>query len=775
MVYSESDTRAKFIDPMLKNSWRTEDYIIREHYFTDGRKLLGNKRWPRCFADYILKSNGINLAIVEAKSLDKEPTEWLEQVKQYGKKLHIRFVYSTNGEKIYEFDLQSGRGEFIEHYPTPEALYSRVIGPQEVLKQHILSQPYYLTGGMKPRYYQEIAIQKALEAIADGKERALLTLATGTGKTFIAFQIAYKLFQARWSKDGSQRRPRILFLADRNILVDQAMNTFNPLEKELVKITGTEIKKRGGKVPTNANIFFAIYQAIVGEKAEWEENYEEEDLKNYYKQYPWDFFDLVIIDECHRWWANESGSWHDILKQFDKAVHLGMTATPKREDNIDTYKYFGNAIYQYSLKEGINDWFLSPYKVKRIRTSLDELVLTNNDTIVKGESEKTVYELADFDKNIIIPERNDLVAQAILQNISQLEKTIIFCVDQPHALRMRDSINKYKIINDPDYCVRVTSDEHEIWRAYLERFQDNDKTIPTILTSSQMLTTWVDARNVRNIVLLRNIWSMVEFKQIIGRGTRLFEGKDFFTILDFTGATNKFYDKDWDGPPDTEWPWTEPIDKPHKENPGIIDGQTTTPEHKERLEIRLADDRILKIVNIETRYIDENGKPISATDFLQKLIGQLPELYQDEAQLRALRANPETRDGLLNQLAQMGIDAEQLNSLKTMFEAEDSDIFDILAHISFNTDIKKRTQRVAYVKDTQIVFDHYENLKAKEFLEFILEKYAEHGIFELQRNNLWNLINLYKQGSVSDMAGVFGGSESLKKAYYELQEGLFRI
>lgn len=778
MSYSESDTRSKFIDPMLKNNWREEEYIIREHYFTDGRKLVGNKRWPRCFADYILRYNWINLAIIEAKSKDKEPTEWLEQVKNYGNKLQIRFVYSTNGEKIYEFDLQSGKWDFLEKYPTPEELYHRVIWPEETIKQHILNQPYYLTWGMKPRYYQEIAIQKALESIAEWKERTLLTLATGTGKTFIAFQISYKLFQARRTRDGSQRRPRILFLADRNILVDQAMNTFNPLEKDLVKITGTEIKKRWWKVPTNANIFFAIYQAIIGDKIEWEENYEEEDIKNYYKQYPSDFFDLVIIDECHRWWANEAGSRNDILKHFSPAIHLGMTATPKREDNIDTYKYFWNPVYQYSLKDWINDGFLSPYKVKRIRTSLDELVLKSDDKIVKWQAEKTVYEITDFDKNIIVPERNDLIAQSILANMSPLEKTIIFCVDQPHALRMRDSINKYKTIKDPDYCVRVTSNEWEIWRAFLERFQDNDKNIPTILTSSQMLTTGVDARNVRNIVLLRNIGSMVEFKQIIGRWTRLFEWKDFFTILDFTWATNKFYDEAWDGDAveieDTKAEWWE--EKPNKPERKPKD-ETTEDQFlpKERLEIRLADDRILKIVNVETRYIDENWKPVSATDFLQKLIWQLPDLYQNEEQLRTLRANPETREKLLEKLASMWIDSEQLESLKKMFEADDSDIFDILAHISFNSDIKKRVQRVAYVKSTKIVFDHYENLKAQEFLNFVLEQYAEHWIFELQRNNLGKLISLYKQWTISDMANIFWWNEKLKEAYYELQEGLFRI
>ena len=775
MGHSESDTRAKFIDPQLKSNWWEEEYIIREHYFTDGRKLIGGKRWERCFADYILKYNWVKLAIIEAKSDDKEPTEWLEQVKNYWNKLQIRFVYSTNWAKIYEFDFQTGKWDFIDKYPTPEELYHRMIWPEETLKQQILSQPYHMTWWMKVRYYQEIAIQKALESIAEWKDRILLTLATWTWKTFIAFQIVYKLFMARRSKDWAQRRPRILFLADRNILIDQAINTFNPLEKDLVKVTGEEVRKRNGKVPTNANIFFAIYQAIIWEKAEWEEDYQDEDLKNYYKQYPSDFFDLVIIDECHRWWSNENGSRHDILKYFSSAIHLWMTATPKREDNIDTYRYFWTPVYQYSLKDWINDWFLSPYKVKRIRTSIDELVLNTWDTVVKWEIEKTLYEIQDFDRIIVVPERNDLIAQSIIENISPLEKTIVFCVDQEHALRMRDSINKYKTIKDPDYCVRVTSNEGEVWRNYLERFQDNDKTIPTILTSSQMLTTWVDAKNVRNIVLLRNIGSMVEFKQIIGRWTRLFEWKDFFTILDFTGATNKFYDETWDGEPegiDDGW------EKPKSPKKGTDEWWWTIvepPMPKERLEVRLADDRILKIVNVETRYIDEHGKPVSATEFLQKLIGQLPELYQSEEQLRELRANPETREKLLWQLASMGIDNEQLESLKKMFEADDSDIFDILAHISFNSDIKKRVQRVAYVKDTKIVFEHYENLKAQEFLDFILEQYAEHGIFELQGNNLGNLISLYKKWTVSDMSLAFGWERFLKEAYYELQEGLFRI
>lgn len=790
MWLSEADTRAKFIDPKLKVDGREEINIIREYYFTDGRKLIGWKRAKQSFADYILRYNNKNIAIIEAKKEDKEITEGLEQVKQYAKKLHIRFVYSTNGKWIYEFDMQNGRWQIIDKYPTPAELYNKTFEFKNTIKDVLLNEPFHLVGSMKPRYYQELAVTKTMEALAEGKDRILLTLATGTGKTFIAFQIVWKLFQAKRSRhEIGARRPRILFLADRNILIDQAMNTFNSIEKDIVKINGSEIKKRWWKVPYNANVFFAIYQAIIWNKLETEENYEENDLKNYFKQYDSDFFDMIIIDECHRWWANEEWSWHEILKHFSPAVHVGLTATPKREDNIDTYHYFWDPIFEYSLKEGINDGFLTPYKVKRIKTNIDELVLHSGDTILKWEATKDVYEIKDMEREIIITERSDLIAQAILQNIDPMHKTIVFCVDQWHALRMRDSINKYKPISDPDYCVRVTSDEWDIGRTYLERFQDNDKDIPAILTSSQMLTTWIDAKNVRNIVLIRNIWSMVEFKQIIWRWTRVFEWKDFFTILDFTGATNKFYDDDWDGEP------TEIETKKIKTNDkgdivqeeSVIVGDETIQEtdtsnydyeenkSKQKLEVRLADDRILKIIDIETRYIDEHWKPLSATDFLKKLVWDLPRFYQDESQLRKIRANPDTREELLLQLAEMGVDEEQIEVLKTMFEAKDSDIFDILAHISFNSDIKKRVERVAHVKDNKILFSQYEDFKAKEFLDFLLEKYEINWVLEMSKTNLKWLVELFKYWSVPEVAGYFGGGDKLREAYYELQRELYEI
>lgn len=766
MSHSESDTRAKYIDPQLKRDGWEDHFVVREYAFTNGRKFVGGKGKQK-YADYLLKYNGVNLAIIEAKKYDLHPTEWLEQVKEYGKILAVRYLYSTNGQKIYEFDLESGTGDYIEKYPSPEELYLRTFGEANNTREILQKEPYYISS-KRPRYYQEIAISKVMESIADEKKRILLTLATGTGKTVIAFQVAYKLFMARWSRDGiGKRRPRILMLADRNILVDQAMNTFNPLEKDILKINGTEIKKRWGVVPTNANIFFAIYQALVWGASE--EN-PDEILESYYNRYDPDFFDLIIIDECHRGGAREDGNWAEILKYFTWAVHLGLTATPKRDDNVDTYNYFGKPVYEYSLAQGIDDGFLTPFKIKRIKLNIDELALTSGDKVVQWTVKKPVYTTTDFEKNIIVDERTDIIAETILQNINPMEKTIVFCVDQSHALRMRDSINKYKTIKDPDYCVRVTSDEWDIGRAYLERFQDNDKTIPTILTSSQMLTTGVDALNVRNIILVRNIGSIVEYKQIIGRGTRLYDGKDFFTILDFVGATNDFRDEIWDGgeeisEPIPEWPKQPPKPKEPPEWPWI------PPEPPEPiLIVELDAGREIKVIDIETRYIDpETGKLLSSKDFLMKLVDKLPMFYRNEAQLRKIWSDPETREDLLAHLASIGIGADQLEDLTRMFDAENSDIFDVLAHLSYGTDIRYRTERRDIASS---ILDEYESLDARAFLEFLLQLYVRNGILEFRRDGLAAKVALFGR-TPKDLATVFGSNTALRQAYYKVQEGLY--
>ena len=778
MAYSESDTRVKLIDPKIKESSWSENNIVREYYFTDGRKLIGNKRGKRYFVDYLLTYKNTNLAIIEAKAQTKDPLDGLQQSINYAQKLKIDFVYATNGDKIYEHSLIEGSGRWVENYPTPDELFNKKFGQIDTKKEQTITCPFHIEGNMKPRFYQQIAVQKSIEAIASGKDRILLTLATGTGKTYIAFQIVYRLFASKWSKDGSDRRPKILFLADRNVLADQAYNTFNPLEKEIIRLNGKEIKKRGGKVPTNANIFFAIYQSIAENKnrvIETTEEENEDDVTAYYKQYPSNFFDLIIIDECHRGISNDESSWKDILNHFSSAVHLGLTATPKRDDNGDTYKYFGDPIYEYSLKDGINDGFLTPYKVKRIKTNIDEYKFDPND-IITGELDKQIIELEKFEREVIIPKRTELIAKTIIENINPMDKTIIFCVNQKHASDMKIAIDKFKSVKDNNYCVRVTSDEGDIGRNFLEDFQNNDKDIPTILTSSKMLTTGVDAKNVRNVVLTAPIKSMTEFKQIIGRGTRVFEGKDFFTIIDFVGATNLFYDDRWDGV-------AEPIDEPKPPKPKPIDGGSgeddTTggggeieppipPKEKVTIDIK---GKKLKVINIETTYVGDDGRPLKTDEYLELLIGILGKFYNDEQGLRDIWSNPAHRKDLLNRLKEINIDESQLEDLKEIFEAVNSDIYDVLAHLSFNLDIKTRNERAIAVENSNFI-EKYHNEKAKDFIEFILEKYIKYGFKELEENKLSTLIE--QSGfDKKDLMASFGKFK-IRDEYFGLQREIYR-
>ncbi|MFW3411316.1 EcoAI/FtnUII family type I restriction enzme subunit R [Aliarcobacter butzleri] len=776
MAYSESDTRANLIDPKLNNSQWKSSNIVREYYFTDGRKLIGNKRGKRYFVDYLLTYKNTNLAIIEAKAQSKDPLDGLQQSINYAQKLKIDFVYATNGDKIYEHSLIETSGRWIESYPTPDELFERKFGKLGNKQEKTITYPFHIEGNMKPRFYQQIAVQKSIESIASGKDRILLTLATGTGKTYIAFQIVYRLFASKWSKDGSDRRPKILFLADRNVLADQAYNTFNPLEKDIIRLNGKEIKKRGGKVPTNANIFFAIYQSIAENKNRVIETTQEEaedDVTAYYKQYPSNFFDLIIIDECHRGSANDESSWKDILNHFSSAVHLGLTATPKRDDNGDTYKYFGDPIYEYSLKDGINDGFLTPYKVKRIQTNIDEYKFDPND-IITGKLDKQIIELEKFEREVIIPKRTELIAKTILENINPMDKTIIFCVNQKHASDMKIAIDKFKSVKDNNYCVRVTSDEADIGRNFLEDFQNNDKNIPTILTSSKMLTTGVDAKNVRNVVLTAPIKSMTEFKQIIGRGTRVFEGKDFFTIIDFVGATNLFYDERWDGIAEPIEETPKPPKEP-KEKDENIDNENdiTTKEEKpknQKVTIEIKGKK-LKVINIETTYVGDDGRPLKTDEYLELLIGILGKFYNDEKGLRDIWSNPHNRKDLLNKLKEMNIDESQLEDLKEIFEAVNSDIYDVLAHLSFNLDIKTRNERAIAVENSNFI-EKYHNEKAKDFIEFILEKYIKYGFKELEENKLSTLIE--QSGfDKKDLMASFGEFK-IRDEYFGLQKEIYK-
>ncbi|MDD3686896.1 MAG: DEAD/DEAH box helicase family protein [Bacteroidales bacterium] len=691
-------------------------------------------------------------------------------------------------------------------------LWSFTYNEQNDWRDKLNSVPFEdKSGTWQLRYYQEIAVKNVLEAIAQNKTRILLTLATGTGKTAIAFQIAWKLFQTRWSLDlTASRRPRILFLADRNILADQAYNSFSAFpEDAMVRIKPKDIKKKG-KVPTNGSIFFTIFQSFMTSASETDdENYDlpmaaeaivpfNSDAYNF-GQYPKDFFDLIIIDECHRGGANDEGTWRAILEYFSPAVQLGLTATPKRKDNIDTYRYFGEPVYVYSLKEGINDGYLTPFKVRRIKTTLDDYVYTDDDEIIEGEiKEGKLYTESDFNRIIEIKEREAKRVQIFMDEINQNEKSIVFCATQLHAAAVRDLVNQYRHSKpgepvEPDYCVRVTANDGEIGEQFLREFQDNEKTIPTILTTSQKLSTGVDARNIRNIILMRPVKQIIEFKQIVGRGTRLFDGKEYFTIYDFVDAYQRFLDPEWDGEPQPEEPCKfcgqipcVCIKEPPKpcsvcgQRPCVCEKEPPEPcpvcgqrpcVCKKKVKVKLRDGKEREIQHmISTSFWSANGTPISAQEFLENLFGELPNLFKNENELREIWSNPLTRKTLLEKLEDVGFGKEELKSLQQLINAEKSDLFDVLEYV-FDSDFKPitREERVSRAKATIFAFL---NDKQKEFIEFVLNKYIEAGVGELDQEKLPILLQT-KYQSLEDALGILGDVQNISALFIEFQKHLY--
>ena len=767
---NESETRAELIDPKLKAcGWGVVEgsKVLREHYITDGKIQTGGGRGKKEKADYVLVYKGIKLAVVEAKSDELEVGEGVRQAKQYAKKLQLETTYSTNGKEIYSICMKTGEEGLVTDFLSPEQLWSKTFADQNDWREKFSAIPFEDIGGTKgARYYQEIAVNNTLEAVANKSNRILLTLATGTGKTFIAFQIAWKLFQTRWNlkRDGS-RRPRILFLADRNILADQAYNSFSAFpEDALVRIKPNEIKK-SGKVPTNGSIFFTIFQTFMsGTDAEGKP-------APYFGEYPVDYFDFIIIDECHRGGANDESNWRGILEYFAPAVQLGLTATPKRKDNIDTYKYFGEPVYIYSLKEGINDGFLTPFKVKRIKTTLDDYRYTSDDTIVEGEIEEgKLYEEKDFNRTIEIVEREAKRVNIFLDEANQNEKAIIFCANQAHAALIRDLINQNAKSKDPFYCVRVTANDGEEGERLLREFQDNEKTIPTILTTSQKLSTGVDARNIRNIVLMRPVNSMIEFKQIVGRGTRLFDGKEFFTIYDFVDAYKHFSDPEWDGEPLEEEP--SGVKEPKGEYKPREPKETTETERKQKIKIKLRNGKEREIKHmVSTSFWSADGKPISAEEFLNNLFGELPKLFKDEEELRKLWSNPITRKTLLENLNAAGFPKDDLLTLQKLVDMENSDLYDVLEYV-FNGDYIAMT-REARAKAAEATIFALLNDKQKEFITFVLSKYIETGVDELDQEKLPILLT-NKYQSLEDAKEILGDVANISRLFIEFQEHLYK-
>jgi len=766
---NEAETKAELIDPKLKeNGWDTKKNpdvkVHRELPVAPGKIQASGERVNPLKADYVLQYKGRKLAVIEAKSDEREIGEGVAQAKDYAEKLKLDSTYAANGKQIYYIDMETAFEGLVDNFHSPDELWNKTFPVQNQWQNNFNSVPYEDKGGsMGGRFYQEIAVDKVMDAIADKKNRVLLTLATGTGKTFIAFQIAWKLFQTRWNLkfDGS-RRPRILFLADRNILADQAFNAFSAFSEDaLVRISPKEISKKGS-VPTNGSIFFTIFQTFMSGP------------KNtpYFGQYPPNYFDFIVIDECHRGGANDESTWRAILEYFSPAVQIGLTATPKHDVNINTYRYFGEPVYVYSLKEGINDGFLTPFKVKRIKTTLDEYTYETDDTIIEGEIEEgKTYKEEHFNKSIEIKEREANRVKIFMDLINQNEKTIVFCANQAHAAFVRDLINQYKTSKEPNYCVRVTANDGELGEQYLREFQDNEKSIPTILTTSQKLSTGVDARNIRNIVLMRPIRSIVEFKQIIGRGTRLFDGKYFFTIYDFVNASERFKDPEWDGDPE-EYLYT---DTKQKKEPDVLKEPKQKLDKKEpipKIRIKLRDGKEREILHsVDTTFWGPDGKPISVQEYINNLFGKIPDFFKNEAELRRIWSNPLTRKALLVKLAEAGYGKEELTTLQKVIDAEKSDLFDVLEYIAFLVKPITREARVANAQES--IFARLDT-NQKEFLGFVLSKYIETGVEELDQEKLPSLLEL-KYHAINDAEAKLGGVTKIKDLFIEFQKHLYWV
>ena len=787
MPFNEADTCREYVTPKIREAgWDDEPHRINEQVtFTDGRIVVTGRqgrRRPGKRADYILRYRpDMPIAVVEAKPEDHMPGHGLQQAKDYAEILGLKFAYSTNGHGIIEFDYTTGQERQMDAFPTPEELWTRQTSSESIeadVAERLLTPAYHL-GGKSPRYYQEIAINRTVQAILQGNLRILLTMATGTGKTFVAFQIAWKLWSCRWNRTGEYRRPRILFLADRNILVDDPMaKTFTPFGDARWKIEGGEANK-------GREMYFAIYQAIA----------RDERRPGLYREYAPDFFDLIIVDECHRGSAKDDSNWREILDYFEPASQVGMTATPRRQDNADTYRYFGDPIYQYSLRQGIDDGFLAPYRVHRVVTTWDAAGWrpSQGDMDRYGrEIPDEEYQTNDFERVVSLRARTEAVAKHLTQFLRKNDrfgKTIVFCVDQEHADEMRrilNNLNADLVRQHPDYVCRVTSDEGGVGRGHLSNFQDVERRTPVILTSSKMLTTGIDAQTVQNVVLVRVINSMTEFKQIIGRGTRVRDdyGKLFFSILDYTGsATRLFADPEFDGDPAIET--EQVIDE---------DGQPTedevicTPEEVSDQADRVAEpiapygeDQVerrkyyfdggqVEIAAHLVYELDADGNQLRVIRFTDYTAEKVRTLYTNAAELRSKWAKPEDRHRVIEKLAERGIDFDELAESAAQ---PDADPLDLLCHIAFNAPLRTRRERAQRLRSEKKDFFEQYGSEAKQILDELLDKYVEHGTAQFVIPDVLEVPPLSEHGNVMQIARHFSGEEMLVAAIRELQTLLY--
>ncbi len=788
---NEADTCRKLVVPKLVCAgWDVAPYSFTEQKtFTDGRIIMkgkGYKRGKQKRADYILRyRRDFPIAVVEAKANYKSASEGMQQAKEYAEILGLKFAYATNGTEILEFDYITGIERPVDQYPTPEELWSRLFGSNQHVQnaKEVLLQPYYTFPDKEVRYYQQIAINRTIQAVIENQKRVLITMATGTGKTVVAFQICWKLWNSKWNRKGiPNRRPKILFLADRNILID------DPKDKTFKPFGDARFKIEKGNIVKSREIYFAIYQAIS----------DKEDRAGAYHEYDRDFFDVIIVDECHRGSANDEGSWRQILDYFSSAVQIGMTATPLRDDNIDTYRYFGKPVIEYSLKNGISDGFLAPYRVYRVVSSVDA-------TGWRPESEQTdrygnvipdaIYGTNDFERTVVLKNRTEQMAAYISRFMvdNRFSKTIVFCVDQEHASLMRQSIGNINtdiVTQFPDYVCRVTADEGDIGKAQLSKFQDIESTTPAILTTSKLLSTGVDAPTVQNVVLARTVGSMCEFKQIIGRGTRLRTdyGKYYFNIIDFTGsATEKFADPEFDGYPAVEEEVFIDCDGkivPVAEAPRKVDNQGYEPEddvtplltpyiddddeHAARK--YYVDDVQVRIVAEVVYELDAQGKCLNVKKYTDYAAEVVRNLFVNAADLRTQWCNMSMRKDIIEALEERGIVIEDL---LTMLKMEEADPFDMICYLAFNSPLRTRRERTEMLKKDRTDFFVPYSAEAQEILCELLEKYAEYGFTQFKLPDVLKLSPIDRHGNIREISEIFGGADKLRHAIEQLQSELY--
>lgn len=767
---SEEDVKLRFITPALLKKWDKDTQIKMEVSFTAGRVIVRGNVSTRAKgkkADYILYyKNTKPLAVVEAKKNIFDVGYGMQQAKEYAEILDIPFAYSSNGKSFLEYDFLTGKEREIDldKFPSPEELWHRYKTEKNISdnEERIINEPYYYADGVKkPRYYQEIAINRTVEAIAKGKDRLLLVMATGTGKTFTAFQIIHRL-----KKSGLKRK--VLYLADRNILIDQTMaQDFQPFKNVM-----TKIEKRN--MDSSYEIYMALYQQLTDGQG-----------LDIFKQFKPDFFDLIIVDECHRGSAAEDSNWRKILEYYNTATQIGLTATPKETTSISNIEYFGNPIYTYSLKQGIDDGFLAPYKV--IRVNLDkDLVgyrpevgkVDMNGNILDGE--ETYYQ-ADFDKKIIIDERTEVVAKRVtefLKNTDRFNKTIVFCIDIEHAERMRQALvreNADLMKENKNYIMRITGDNDE-GKAQLENFIDVEEKYPTIVTTSKLLTTGADCKTCKLIVLDSNINSMTEFKQIIGRGTRVREdcGKTYFTIMDFRNASRLFSDPDFDGEPiciKVVNP-TEPIpgEAENEENERETEKTTIIPHPGEKVskssKLRVNGVEV-NIYNEYVSYYDKNGKLVteSLKDFSRRSI--LNE-YDSLDKFINKWNEVDKKQAIIKQLEEQGV---LLDELRKDIGNDDIGDFDLILHIAYDKKPLTRSERVKNVLKKGYLYKYSEI--ARNILKDLLEKYSDNNELELTDTKILQLKPFEEYGSPMEIVKAFGGKEQYIKAVEELEYELY--